>query len=299
MDYLFLILAVIGFAVQFVVTKFYELSIKQVLATSLTFFVVISAVTSLVCLCVGKFRIEFSLFSLVMALLMAVMMLSHQIAFIKVISLGDVGIVTMFTMLGGMALPFLYGVIFLGEELTIPKLIGVITLSAFLIIQSLGGKKTDNTRRGGALFYILCLLTFVTNGMISVFIKMHQIGVGAVSSESYMIWYSVISAALGLAVLVPLLIGKKNSENRKLTIGSIRGKPLIFAVVSALLTCLANYLNIFAAKTVPASLQFPVVSGGVMVITSTLAFICFKEKPNKKGLICLVGAFLSTILFMF
>lgn len=60
-----------------------------------------------------------------------------------------------------------------------------------------------------------------------------------------------------------------------------------------------NFLHLKAASTVPASVQFPLVSGGVIVISALVSFFIFREKLSWKEWISVAGAFLSTVLFAF
>jgi multidrug transporter EmrE-like cation transporter len=56
---------------------------------------------------------------------------------------------------------------------------------------------------------------------------------------------------------------------------------------------------LLAANDVPASVQFPLVSGGVIVLSALVSFFAFKEKMSVKEWISIGGAFLSTVLFAF
>ncbi len=297
MDYIFLFIAVFGFVGQFLITKLYQRNIKETWVTSLVFYVIVSAVNALVCFFVGGCKLNFSGFSLLISLFMAIVMMLYQVISIKILSLGNMGIYSMFMMLGGMALPFLYGVVFLQEDLTETKIVGVILLSVFLILQVLGEKTQKKTK---LLFYALCFAVFFVNGMSSVLAKMHQINDNAVDSESFIVIYSLISVVFGVIPLIVLLCFKKdNQENRELLKQSIKGKTLLISISCAGVSTAANYFHVLAAKTVPASVQFPIVSGGTIVFTAIAALLFFKEKQSKKGIVCIIGAFVATVLFMF
>jgi multidrug transporter EmrE-like cation transporter len=56
---------------------------------------------------------------------------------------------------------------------------------------------------------------------------------------------------------------------------------------------------LLAADKVPASIQFPLVSGGVIVLSALVSNFIFKEKLSKKEWISILGAFISTVLFAF
>ena len=60
-----------------------------------------------------------------------------------------------------------------------------------------------------------------------------------------------------------------------------------------------SFLHLKAAAKVPASVQFPLVSGGVIVLSALVSAFIFREKINKKEWISVAGAFLATFLFAF
>ena len=146
-NYILIILAVICFAAQFAFTKVYESKIKQTLSTGLVLVTITSIVGFLLYLCVGGFTVEFSTYSLLMAFAMALIMLPYYIVSIKVLSLGSLAVYSMFMMLGGMLVPFLYGICFLAEEITWGKIVGCIVLAGSMILQSCGQEKETRNEK--------------------------------------------------------------------------------------------------------------------------------------------------------
>ena len=61
---------------------------------------------------------------------------------------------------------------------------------------------------------------------------------------------------------------------------------------------IGNLLCLIALKTLDASVQYPIITGGVMVF-STIISIIRKEKPSVRTLISTAIAFISTVLIMF
>lgn len=58
-----------------------------------------------------------------------------------------------------------------------------------------------------------------------------------------------------------------------------------------------NFFLLLAANDVPASVQFPLVSGGVIVLSALFSVFLFKEALSKKEWVSVFGAFISTFLF--
>ena len=305
-NYILIVLAVVCFAVQFAFTKIYESKIKQTLSTGLVLVTLTSIVGFLLYLCIGGFTVEFSTYSFGMALAMAVIMLPYYIVSIKVLSLGSLAVYSMFMMLGGMLVPFLYGISFLSEEVTWGKIVGCIILTGSMILQACGqeqqtknGKsdKTENVRK--AKFLILCVLIFIINGLTGVIAKAHQIHQEAINEISFTVLSCGLTAILSGVFLIIMFLKKDDLQKSKEIKTTLSYMPLIIMALIGAATYTGNFLHLKAASFVPASVQFPIVSGGVIVLSSLTSAIIFKERVSKREWIAVVGALLSTFLFMF
>ena len=301
MDYIIILLAVFCFAGQFAFTKLYEGAAGQTATASLVMLVGTSLVGAMVFFCAGGFSVRFSPISTLWAAIFAVIMIPYYMIGIKVLSLGSLAIYSMFMMLGGMLVPFFYGILFLSEPITVGKAAGTVLLTVFIVLQAVWQKSSDGENKGGKtkyLFFILCLVIFFINGMTGVIAKAHSISVGAVDEASFTATYCAMTALLSLAILL-LSCLKSGREKAKIIKGALKTKPL---TVMALLGAAAyggNFLQLLAADKVPASVQFPLVSGGVIVLSALVSALIFREKISKKEWISVAGAFVSTFLFAF
>lgn len=71
-----------------------------------------------------------------LAVLLAIDMVAYNLLSLRALSLENLAVYSMFMMLVGMALPVVYGVIFLNEKLSVCKVLGLIFLTAFMIVQA-------------------------------------------------------------------------------------------------------------------------------------------------------------------
>ena len=306
-EYIIIMLAVCCFAAQFAFTKIFEGSIKQTTLTSLVMLVITSLIGTVLYLAVGLFRVEFSWFSLLWAAALAVIMIPYYMIGIKVLSLGSLAIYSMFMMLGGMLVPFFYGIIFLNEDISWGKACGCILLTVFIIYQAISqqpsetetgtssNKQKQNTKW---LFFILCLVIFFINGMTGVIAKAHQIGGEAAIDE---ISFTVISCGLtalfsGIMLALQFIKGDRKEKLAQIK-ETFQFKPMWAMIAIGATTYTGNFLHLKAAEKVPASVQFPLVSGGVIVLSALVSAFIFREKISKKEWISVAGAFLATFLF--
>ena len=302
--YLFIILAVVCFAAQFAFTKLYEEAVGQTATASLVMLVGTSLVGAVTFFVAGGARVCLSPISLIWAAVFAVIMIPYYMIGIKILSLGSLAIYSMFMMLGGMLVPFGYGVLFLHEQISPAKAVGTALLVIFIVLQALWQKESTGQKTGGKgtryLFFALCLVIFFINGMTGVVAKAHAISAGAVDEKSFTVLYCTLTSLLSLMLLLMSCLKKSDRNEKGFRIKrALRGKPCLIMVLLGAAAYGGNFLQLLAADTVPASVQFPLVSGGVIVLSALVSVIFFKERLSQKEWISVAGAFLSTFLFAF
>lgn len=303
-NYIIISLAVVCFAGQFAFTKLYESTVKQNMISLLVMLIFTSLTGMILYLCVGKFQVQFSTVTLMWAAMLALIMIPYYIVSIYVISLGSLAIYSMFMMLGGMLVPFFYGIVFLDEKITVGKILGTILLSLFIIMQALSAKPKDEVNSAKSstkrkyLFLTLCLLIFFINGLTGVVAKAHQISKGATNEISFTIISCALTLILSL-ILFAFFSLKNRNESKEQILLSVKSKPMCIMFLIGAATYTGNFLHLKAASHVPASIQFPLVSGGVILLSALASAFIFKEKSAAKEWISIAGAFLSTVLFAF
>lgn len=302
--YLMIVLAVFCFAGQFAFTKMYECSVKQTTLTSLVMLVVTSVIGTVLYLFIGGFRVVLSTISVLWAILFALVMIPYYMIGIKVLSLGSLAIYSMFMMLGGMLVPFFYGVWFLKESVSVAQVIGTVLLTGFIVLQAISqsdSKETSKEKQSSKtkiIFFVLCLSIFFLNGLTGMIAKAHQISAGAVDEVSFTVISCALTAIFSLLLLAFAFLRDRREKSRQV-MATLKIKPLWIMTLIGAATYTGNFLHLIAANDVPASVQFPLVSGGVIVLSALVSTWFFKEKISKKEWISVAGAFVSTFLFAF
>lgn len=304
MEYFIILLAVFCFAGQFAFTKIYESSVRQTTVTSLVMLVVTSLIGIVLYLFVGGFRVEFSAVSVFWAVLFALVMIPYYMIGIKVLSLGSLAVYGMFMMLGGMLVPFFYGICFLRESISVAQILGTVLLTCFIVLQAISqtNSQDENTMKQSAkkkvIFFVLCLIIFFLNGFTGVIAKAHQISEGAVDEVSFTVISCALTAIFSLILLAFAFLRTRHEKYRQV-MTTLKIKPLCVMALIGAATYTGNFLHLLAANEVPASVQFPLVSGGVIVLSALVSVFAFKEKLSVKEWISIGGAFLATVLFAF
>ncbi|MBS6475058.1 MAG: hypothetical protein KH354_03640 [Clostridiales bacterium] len=264
MYYGIIMTAAIMFSLQFLFNQQFEKQCGSGMRAALVFSAGYSAAGLLVLLIINGFRWEFSWFSLIMAILTALNGMAYTFCSLKAFGKINLSLYSVFSMLGGMMLPFIFGILFFRESLSTGKLVCVVLVAASLFLTVERGKK--NTGIG---YYIGI---FVLNGMSGVLSKIFQAGQWAKTSEA---GYSVLSAAaaviLSLAIL-PFIKGERIRLNIRAT-GSMLGYGVLNKV--------GNFLLLISLAHLPASAQYPMVTGGVMIVSTVLCYFT-PQKPSAK-----------------
>jgi drug/metabolite transporter (DMT)-like permease len=231
-------------------------------------------------------------------------MIPYYMLGIKALSLGTLAIYSMFMMLGGMLVPFFYGIIFLNEAVSVGKIIGSIIMTVCIVLQALWQKSepsvSDAPVKKGTkyLFFLVCIAIFFINGFSGVISKSHAVSENTAPETSFMFTSCALTSLLSaIILLITLLIDRQDGIASVRSV--IKAKPIVISALLGIAAYMGNFLLLVAADKVPASVQFPMISGGTIALSSVVSLVLFKEKLSAKEWISVAGAFASTFLFVF
>ena len=244
----------------------------------------IGAVSGLVVLfAFSGFTFEFTPFTLLIAIIGAINGVLFSYCAFKALDVINLSLFSLFSMLGGMALPFLQGIIFYNEAITVGK-----TVCFLLILVALLLTVTKGEKKKGFIFYAGI---FIFNGASGVLAKIFsESGYPKTSTEWYAIWNAICTALLsgGLWLICLLKSRDKAPSLKALSVASANG----------VINRFANYLLVIALSHVDASVQYPFVTGGVMIVSTLLCFFGDK-KPSKKEILSVIIAFIGILALFF
>ena len=263
-----------------------------------------SALGAVLYLIIGGFNVSVSPVSLILAAVYAVIMIPYYLISVKVLSLGSLAVYSMFMMLGGMLIPFLYGVLFLDEDISHAKLVGCVLLTLFIVLQAIGQRTaeeaTEESNRGKqGLLLLLCICIFAVNGMTGVIATVHQNQAQAVDEISFTVLSCSLTLAISLIALGILLATRKREKRLKDAATALKPLPALLSLLIGGAMYTGNFLILLAANKVPASVQFPLISGGTIALSALICTTAFKEKLSVTEWVAVGGAFASTFLFAF
>ena len=179
-------------------------------------------------------------------------------------------------------IPALYGLIFLDEAIRFGFYPGIVLLifSLFLI------NKTDAREPVNVKWLIYAFLAFVGNGMCTVFQKMQQVAFGGAYKNELMI----IALLMGAIVLFVVSLIKEKKQ-----IGTYVKKGWIFGLLSGVFNGTVNLFVMILSGKMSASLMFPLISAGGIIMTYFISRWIYKEELTKRQLIGFVLGIASVI----
>lgn len=304
MEYLYILIAVLGISGVFLLKKVYQKKYTEGLNSLLLFSFWFAFGQGLFSFCINKFQIHYATITLICSLIVALTTGFNNIAGVAVMKYCKISLQTMFIMTGGMVIPSLYGVFFLHETLSVWRVIGMILLVAALIVPVFEKKELKTSKKG----IIICLLMCGFNGVNNIATKYHQLDLQALNTQDFLIWKNLWLILITLLLLMGYWI--KNSSKKRESISYERSaektdivrKTVLLAIVLILITGLISgvgeYFNVLAAKTADATLLYPLTTGGCMVLSAVFGRLFFAEKITKYNAVSLVIAVIGTTLFV-
>ena len=286
-NYILVLIATVLLAFEFAFSRKYQTMEGTAMAAGLRFNLLTGLFTTIIFFGLCGFQVEFSLFSLLVAAGAALCGTTYNVISFRILKSGGMALYSMFLMMGGMLLPYIFGVIFLDEALTIWRILGLVIIAAAVVLSS-----RAKYRFGGKV-YLWCILVFLLNGGVSILSKLHQIDTshGPISTSAFVMYGGLFRCVFCSAAL--LCMGKKVEKpaSRPLHILGI-------AAGAAAISGISYLLQLTGAATLPATVLYPMVTGGSIIFSALSGLVFFKEKLSRIQILSIALCFAGTLLFL-
>lgn len=289
-SYIMIIIADILLAVDFAFQKKYQKTAGTSVKAGVSYNALLGVLSAVIFFVMNKFRIHITAFSLLMAVAFATLIMLYVFIGFKIMKKGNMALYTLFLMSGGMTVPFVWGVIFWQEVISLWRVAGLIFIIAAIILSNTGAKKPDKNQM------FLCILVFFMNGFASVIAKTHQLSDASklVTSSDFVILVNASKAVICSVALLFMGAKGKNTASEKLPM-----KPVvIISALSAVAGGLSYYLQLIGAVSVPATVLYPLITGGTVILTSLTGMIVYKEKIAPMQWVGIGICLLGTLMFL-
>mgnify|MGYP005867903601 CR=1 FL=1 len=327
MVYVVLVLGIILSTAGAFVMKVFENRYRKGLVSVMLFVAASSAVASFCFLCMSGFRLSFSRNSLLIGLAMGVAITLNTPTQIKAYSVGNVSVAVISSMLGSLIGPFVYGIAFLNESFTLFKGLG---LACFFLTAACFLPSKAELKKGGIKFLFYCFLVFLFNAIFFTFMKVHS-EYGTMTENALMFFVygfmAVAAAVIALALYGKAKLKKQKSEEVSqiekaddiaafaqntsseveevaLADADAKRKKMIATIILVVITAgyglansLGNFCSLYCSGYLSASVQFPILSGGIVISSTIGSAIFFKEKITLKMALMCIFSVMSIVFF--
>ena len=154
-------------------------------------------------------------------------------------------------------------------------------LAPLIAALALTVKRDD--RHGGIVYYVG---VFICNGMSGVLTKLFlEAPYKKTSAASYSIWIALVTLAVALCAL-PFLRKKLQKPD---------AKSILWGIGCGGAGRIGNYLLVLALAVLPASVQYPFVTGGTIIVSTLLGY-AVGQRPSRRELLAVALSFAGVLL---
>lgn len=302
---LLLLLSGILFAVQFNVNKYFQLYKPDGNSSAVCFALLgkaSSAVLFFLCVLLSGESFTANGYTLLVGGAQAFLNLAVMVFGVYVLKIGSVGAYSVSVMIGGMAVPVLFGACFFDEKLS-PARGAALILIAVAVVLSAKGEKKKLTVKAFLLYAVL----FLCNGFMGVFTALHTNLWGKGTGD---FTFMSVTSAVAVACYLPVLAIVRRRERKRGTSdgeSSCRNLPRKQKILSRLSPFLSGALNgvanLFivigtASEGIGSVVSFPLVTGGTILFTSIFSRLFYGEKQSRRTVVGNLLILASLIVFV-
>lgn len=184
-------------------------------------------------------------------------------------------------------IPTIYSVLRNGEKVTVTKVLGVALIIISVILVSFRNKNGGKTSGKSIRFAIFAMLSSGGVGIL-------QKEFGNIYSRKLLNTFLLLSFFFMLlfALLFKIILFKKKGTQKIIYNRSF----FIPGILLALSTVFVNKLNLLLAANIPGIIFFPLLNGGVIMLSAVCSGVLFKEKITKRMWLGLILGIFAVIV---
>lgn len=229
---------------------------------------------------------KISSFSLAAAAVFAAVTAMAQYFSLMSMSCGSMSYSVLFTYLG-MIIPTLFGIFFYKQPVSPLQIVGLLLMLVTLFCGA-GVKKGEKVN---VKWLIFAFGSFIMWGLVGVIQQIHQNSRFAGEIKVFLFWSFVFLTAI--FTVMYLIMPKSGKSGYKL-----KSKSTVPSIISGIIIGAVNLINLYLSGKLPSIVLFPILNGGVIVLSGLAAIIFFKERLSKSqyvgialgiAAVCLLG----------
>ena len=222
-----------------------------------------------------------------LGLFFAVSFVSAMFLYMKAMEHGPLGLSFLFFS-GGTLMPIFFGIMFYNDPAPLHKLIGLVILAIAFIISTRGSKEEKSINKKWIVYILLGALS---HGFIGIAIKLCRI---VISPEALI---EFLFLGFGQGAVISLIAGLILLKKFQSQITHFRAFPFaLVALGAAVSTAAGNYATVALSLRISALIQFPIVSGFLVITAILTSRIVYREQVTKRHMVTIVTGLIGIIL---
>lgn len=245
-----------------------------------------AAVSALTVFLLAKCRLEFSAFTVWLALLFGAVVCLQQLTLLLALSKGPLSytmvIVAMSTLITALS-----GVLFWQESLRAVQLVGIVLMVLCLVLSvKRESKKSGESggRRLSTMWLLLALLAMAFNGGVGILQKTHQSSAHKAELPAFLFVAFAFCAVFSVLCYLFLTIRARGKRQETGAEESTAHSPrlsrnlIVLFLLSGVCVALCHCINLYLSGVVAAAVFFPIVNGGALMLTTLASLFLFHER---------------------
>ena len=205
---------------------------------------------------------------------------------------GPVSITTLI-MNFSLIMPLSYSFIWLGEDITIFRVIGILLIVVCMIIFT--NPKLSGGEKISGKWIASTLLAMLFNGCISLIQKIYALETENVYSAPYLMYCYLFATLFSVIICAFSNIGKTGDD--RINLRRFFNLPMCgIALLCGLSNGMMNYMVLLLATLMDGAIVYPAVQGGGPIITTIISMVIFKEKLTWKQAAAIVMGVAAIVL---
>lgn len=229
-----------------------------------------------------------SKFTIIVAIIFGFVTAVSQYFCLLSMNLGPMSLSILFTYLSAL-IPTVFGIFYRNIPPTLIQIIGLILMITTFIL-SIDFKEES----GITVKWLFAVAgSFFGMGLLGVCQTVHQTSSYAHEINGLLFWTFIFAFIFFTILYIPYAVKDKKQGVKKK-----QYKPFDWCsmTITGVFMGALNLICLYLSGKLPSVIFFPILNGGVMIISGLSSFIIFKEKPEKKKLASLVIGIVAACL---
>lgn len=277
MNYLLIFFAVFLFTIQTICFKEFNRTYMKNVASYFSFNFLYMLIVVAILLVSGVSTGGYSSATILLGALFGLLFIITIFCYMKAMETGPLSFTILFSSFG-IIIPVFSGVIFWNESINAVQVIGLLLLFATFY---LGSSSTEgSSRKVNTKWLLFCMINFIGNGLIMTTAKWHQMLLPGEEINEFLVMAFGTAAILSFALMLHYRFMKKQ------VIRHLKTTHLLsIGLATGVVTAFGNQLLVYLASKVPSIIQFPLINGGIVIVSTVASVFIFKDRLSRNGMI--------------